>query len=80
MLLQSLHRSDVLPLVTLDTVNGDLGVCKTFRLSRLCGLGLGGFLLCIPLGALLGINGECVEVGGYRVCAVEAGVEVRVVL
>jgi len=69
-----LHRSDVLPLITLDAVNGDFGVCKTFRLSRLCGLGLGGFLLCVALGAFLGVNGECAEIGGYRVGVVEAGV------
>lgn len=80
MLLKSLHSRDVFPLVALDAVNRDLGVCETFRLLGLCGFGFGRLLLCVALCALLGVNGECAEVGGYRIGVVEAGVEIGMVL
>lgn len=75
-----MHSRDVFPLVALDAVDRDLGVRETFRLLGLCGCGFGGLLLCVALCPFLGVDGECAEVGGYRIGVVEAGVEIGMVL
>jgi hypothetical protein len=57
-----LYRGDIFALVSLDAFDEDFR-CSTLLLRfGFCGGGFGGFLLCVFLGAFLGVDGEGGEV------------------
>lgn len=78
-LLQPAHRRHILPFIPLDPLDNDFGLGQPLRLPRLGRFGFGGFLLRVFLGALLGVYGECRQVGRDGVGRVELGVQGGVV-
>lgn len=66
--LEARDAGDVFTLVALDALD-DYGACGALLgFSRFGCFGLEGFLVGVLFGALLGIDGEGAEAGGYGVC------------
>lgn len=78
--LQSADLSNILPLIPLHALDDDLTRGALLALTGFLGLGLGRLLLCVLLGAFLGVDGQGREVLGKGFVAVELGVDVRLVL
>lgn len=60
--LQAGHFGDVFPLIAFNTLDVDFARCTLFCLTGFRGFSFGGFLLRIPLCALLGVDGQSAEV------------------
>lgn len=57
-----MYRGDIFALVSLDAFDEDFGCGALLLRFGFCGGGFGGFLLCVFLGAFLGVDREGGEV------------------
>ena len=78
-LLQPTDLGHVLALIALHAFDDDFRGGALLGLAGLAGGGFGGFLLCVAVGAFLGVDGEAAEVLGEGVFAVQAAMEAGVV-